>query len=69
MTTTATDAEESTCHRCPPGGGTVVASYSGGGPAWRAGLRAEQEAKLTGLPHHDHYDPAADAFLVVRDDS
>ena len=55
-----------TCHLCPPGGGTVVASYSGDGPARRAGDRAWSETRATGVQHHDHYDPALDAFVVVR---
>ncbi|WP_042411392.1 hypothetical protein [Streptacidiphilus carbonis] len=55
-----------TCHLCPPGGGTVVATYSGDGPASRAGDRARSEAWQTGVQHHDHYDPALDAFVVVR---
>ncbi|WP_152617674.1 hypothetical protein [Phaeacidiphilus oryzae] len=67
-TTTATGTAATTCHRCPPGGGTVVASYPGEGPAWRSGDRAAHEAERTGVEHHDHYDPGVDAFLVVRHD-
>ncbi|MFF4650973.1 hypothetical protein [Streptomyces sp. NPDC001380] len=61
-------AETSTCRLCPPGGGTVVARYPGDAPAAKASARAHQEAQLTGLAHHDHYDPALDAFVVVRHD-
>ena len=59
----------STCRLCPPGGGTVVARYPGDAPAAKASSRAHQEAQATGLPHHDHYDPALDAFVVVRHDA
>ncbi|WP_377269994.1 hypothetical protein [Peterkaempfera sp. SMS 1(5)a] len=62
-------ADTSCCRLCPPGGGTVVARYPGDAPAAKASARAHQEAQLTGLPHHDHYDPALDAFVVVRHDS
>ena len=55
-----------TCRLCPPQGGVVVATYSGDGPASRAGHRAWEEALATGVAHHDHYDPALDAFVVVR---
>lgn len=55
-----------TCHLCPPGGGSVVATYSGDGPAHRAGDRARSETWTTGVQHHDHYDPTLDAFVVVR---
>jgi hypothetical protein len=66
--TTRAGAEPATatCHLCPPGGGTVVATYPGDGPAHRAGRRAWEEARSTGIPHHDHYDPLLDAFVVVR---
>jgi hypothetical protein len=40
--------------------------YSGDGPARRAGDRAGEEARITGVVHHDHYDPELDAFVVVR---
>ena len=69
MTTTIETAAPNaaaTCHLCPPGGGLVVATYSGDGPARRAGDRAVQEAKDTGVQHHDHYDPELDAFVVIR---
>jgi hypothetical protein len=55
-----------TCRLCPPDGGTVVARFPGEAPAWRAGRRAAEETERTGLPHHDHYDPQLDAFLVIR---
>lgn len=61
-------SEPSCCRLCPPGGGTVVARYPGDAPAAKASARAHQEAQATGLPHHDHYDPALDAFVVVRHD-
>jgi hypothetical protein len=47
----------------------VVARYPGDAPAAKASARAHQEAQATGLPHHDHYDPVLDAFVVVRHDS
>ncbi|MGA5702137.1 hypothetical protein [Peterkaempfera bronchialis] len=62
----AVTAETSTCRLCPPGGGTVVAWYPGDAPAAKASARAHREAQETGLPHHDHYDPVLDAFVVVR---
>ncbi|MFJ6212336.1 hypothetical protein ACIQGZ_03245 [Streptomyces sp. NPDC092296] len=65
----AVTAETSTCRLCPPGGGTVVARYPGDAPAAKASARAHQEAQASGVPHHDHYDPALDAFVVVRHDS
>ena len=55
-----------TCRLCPSEGGVVVAMYSGDGPSRRAGHRAWEETRATGVPHHDHYDPALDAFVVVR---
>jgi hypothetical protein len=55
-----------TCRLCPPQGGVVVAMYPGDGPAHRAAHRAWEESATTGLPHHDHYDPLLDAFVVVR---
>ncbi|WP_055586909.1 hypothetical protein [Peterkaempfera griseoplana] len=61
-------ADTSCCRLCPPGGGTVVARYPGDAPAAKASARAHHETQLTGLPHHDHYDPALDAFVVVRHD-
>ncbi|MEZ0091415.1 hypothetical protein [Streptacidiphilus sp. EB129] len=63
---TSTMIETATCRLCPPQGGVVVATYSGDGPASRALHRAWQEANATGVPHHDHYDPSLDAFVVVR---
>ena len=54
------------CRLCPPRGGVVVAAYSGDGPAYPAGRRAREESATTGVPHHDHYDPLLDAFVVVR---
>ena len=68
MTTTIeiTALATATCHLCPPGGGSVVATYSGDGPARRAGDRARSETWATGVQHHDHYDPTLDAFVVVR---
>jgi hypothetical protein len=63
---TITLTETATCRLCPPRGGVVVATYSGDGPASRAEHRARQETHATGVPHHDHYDPALDAFVVVR---
>lgn len=59
------DADTATCRLCPPDGGTVVARFSGDGPARRAGERASAEARATGIAHHDHYDPALDAFVVI----
>ena len=56
----------SACRLCPPRGGVVVATYAGDGPPHRAEHRAEEEAAATGLPHHDHYDPSLDAFVVIR---
>jgi hypothetical protein len=56
----------STCRLCPPDGGTVIARFPGEGPAWRAAQRAAEETDRTGAPHHDHYDPELDAFLVIR---
>jgi len=61
-------AARSTCHRCPPGGGTVVARFPGQGPSRRSRERADEEALRTGSSHHDHYDPELDAFLVIRHD-
>jgi hypothetical protein len=64
--TAAVTAEPSTCRLCPPGGGTVVARYPGDAPSVKASRRAAEETEATGVPHHDHYDPVLDAFLVVR---
>jgi hypothetical protein len=61
--------DTSTCRLCPPCGGTVVARYPGDAPAAKAAARAYEETQATGLPHHDHYDPALDAFVVVRHDA
>lgn len=63
---TSTVLGTATCHLCPPEGGLVVATYSGDGPARMAGDRAFREARATGVPHHDHYDPELDAFVVIR---
>lgn len=66
MSTALESPALATCHLCPPGGGAVVATYSGDGPARRAGDRAREETCLSGVPHHDHYDPELDAFVVIR---
>ena len=60
------DVATATCRLCPPRGGVVVAAYPGDGPARPAGHRAREESATTGVPHHDHYDPVLDAFVVVR---
>ena len=62
----AADVSTAACRICPPRGGTVVATYPGDGPAHRAGHRAWEESRATGVAHHDHYDPDLDAFVVVR---
>ncbi len=65
---TSSTVQTSRCRQCPPGGGTVVATIPGQSPAWKAGHRAHHEQQATGLPHHDHYDPDLDAFVVIRHD-
>jgi hypothetical protein len=55
------------CHQCPSTGGEIAARFPGQAPAWKAGRRAWELTATTGTRHHDHYDPDADAFLVVRD--
>ncbi|MFC1410685.1 hypothetical protein ACEZCY_16825 [Streptacidiphilus sp. N1-12] len=66
MSTALETTSLATCRLCPPDGGTVVATYSGDGPSRRAGDRAWEETRTTGVTHHDHYDPDLDAFVVIR---
>ncbi|MHA6762236.1 hypothetical protein [Streptacidiphilus sp. PAMC 29251] len=66
MSTALETTSLATCRLCPPGGGAVVAMYSGDGPARRAESRAWEETCASGITHHDHYDPELDAFVVIR---
>lgn len=66
MVVTAAAQLLSRCRRCPEQGAVVVAVFPGDAPGWKPVQRARQEADATGDRHHDHYDPDADQFVVVR---